>query len=590
MHSIEDKNIKKAIERADELYHQRKQIMKLAPEQAMEKILEYRQPAALVHSFAEQDLYFLVHEIGPEDGLSLLALASKNQWEYILDMEIWKQDRISTQSMTRWLNLLLSADPKRTVQWLVSEQTELIEFYLHHSLNIIIREHDQDPSDFGEGYFTLDNTVYVRIADIGQEHETVQVDKELYHQFLNRFLAQLAQFDYDQYQKVILETIHILPAETEEEALRLRTVRLAEKGLLPSSEAVGIYQPMTPEEMEQKIGQMNLGLKGSEDAFLYRTRSPLSPSEAADGADIFSRSLKLSSLREILPRVQSEFASLCNQLISADRKAVQSKEQLKDVVKKACGYLSIGMEHLMKHRQGSGIKMTPDQMASMIEKYPLNWIFRAGYGCALRLKWKVQDWNRKSWYHAQGFGLTFWDEFCMGVLGGVLIKKPLFFDNYQTGVIYREFFSYSDIEKTSRVLDQIIDMDRLLSLMHFEDLLLASKRLLTYKNLLMTLWARNFLGLPEKAAPVSIEKFGPFFDKLFDEKPVSDVEDYRKIPVEMKTSFLNWLLDRSGLAFNEISRELGQILEELFQEIENEYAMVAQKDLDPRFVNLFLLE
>jgi hypothetical protein len=39
-----------------------------------------------------------------------------------------------------------------------------------------------------------------------------------------------------------------------------------------------------------------------------------------------------------------------------------------------------------------------------------------------------------------------------------------------------------------------------------------------------------------------------------------------------------------------MSKGLEDMLEELFNEIENEYTMVTQKDLDPRFVNLFLLE
>ena len=590
MYPSGDNDIKKALERAEGLYEQRKQIMELAPEQAMEKILEHKHPAALVHSFAEQDFYFLIHEIGPEDCLPLLALASHNQWEYILDLEIWKHDRISTRDMTRWLDLLLNADSKRAIQWLFSEKIELIEFYLHHSLNIVIRAHDQDPSEFGEGFFTLDDTVYVRIVDLETDPDSDPSAKGHHHDFLSRFLTKLAQFDFIQYQKVLLETIYVLPAEVEEEAFRLRTVRLAEKGLLPFSEAVGIYQPMTPEEMEKKRFQLSRRGKRSADAMLYRMRSPLLPSEMADDDNMFSRSLKSGSIQDILPMAEAELAALCNQLISADRKAVRNKEQLRDVVKKACGYLSIGMEHIVENIPGVSKPITPEQMASVIERYPLSWIFRAGYGCALRLKWRAVDWHQASWYRAQNFALHFWDELRMGVLGGLLIKRPLFFDNYETGVIYREFNSGEDIEKTSGLLNQIIAMDRLLALMQIDDVLPVSKRALTYKNLLMTLWARNFLGLPEKVEAVAVRKFNPFFNELFMGTTDSETGDYRKIPPKMTTSFMNWLSIRSGLETHEFSLEVTQIIEDLFQEIESEYAMVRPKDLDPRFVNLFLLE
>jgi hypothetical protein len=186
--------------------------------------------------------------------------------------------------------------------------------------------------------------------------------------------------------------------------------------------------------------------------------------------------------------------------------------------------------------------------------------------------------------------LTFWDEFGMGVLGGLMIKKPLFFDNYKTGVLYREFESSVDVEKTADALEKIMAMDQLLSLMNIDNLSFASERLLTYKNMLLTLWARDFLGMPEILAPISIEKFASFYRKLFDRGQILKNDACPKVPTEMKTVFINWLLQRAKLARHEISKDLEQILEELFMEIENEYAMVAQEDLDPRFVNLFLLE
>ena len=72
--------------------------------------------------------------------------------------------------------------------------------------------------------------------------------------------------------------------------------------------------------------------------------------------------------------VESEFASLCNRLVSADQKAVRSRDQLKEVVEKALGYLSVGLDRLVVT---SGEK-TSDRMAALIERYPLEWIFPGG--------------------------------------------------------------------------------------------------------------------------------------------------------------------------------------------------------------------
>ena len=65
-------------ERARELQKKRSAIRALPPEQALGRILSDPQPAALVHSFPESDFYLLVHDIGPEDALPLLARLQTN--------------------------------------------------------------------------------------------------------------------------------------------------------------------------------------------------------------------------------------------------------------------------------------------------------------------------------------------------------------------------------------------------------------------------------------------------------------------------------------------------------------------------------
>jgi hypothetical protein len=58
----------------------------------------------------------------------------------------------------------------------------------------------------------------------------------------------------------------------------------------------------------------------------------------------------------------------------------------------------------------------------------------------------------------------------------------------------------------------------------------------------------------------------------------------------MRQSFLDWLSGETGLKPGEISAQLGPSFTELFEEIEGELGTVAADKLDPRFVNLFLLE
>ena len=70
----------KTLQRVLQLQEKRRNILRLPPEKALDRILSDPQPAALVHSFPEQDFYLLVNEIGPQDSLPLLSLATNKQW------------------------------------------------------------------------------------------------------------------------------------------------------------------------------------------------------------------------------------------------------------------------------------------------------------------------------------------------------------------------------------------------------------------------------------------------------------------------------------------------------------------------------
>jgi hypothetical protein len=121
-----DKPDQLAIELRKQLQEKRQQILARTPQEAIDRILQDPQPLPLVHSFPEQDLFYLIHDIGPEDALPLLALASDKQWDHIVDLETWQKDRIDLKSVSRWLGLLLDADPQRFIRWFLEQKLEFI--------------------------------------------------------------------------------------------------------------------------------------------------------------------------------------------------------------------------------------------------------------------------------------------------------------------------------------------------------------------------------------------------------------------------------------------------------------------------------
>lgn len=556
--------------------------MELPAEKALDRILNDPQPGALVHSFPEQDFYFLVNEIGPEDSLPLLALATDKQWEHVVDLEVWQKDRVEVNSVTRWMNLLLEADSKRFVEWFLREQLEFIEFYLFKNLEIRIREHDQDPADFGEEYFTLDDVYYLKFIDMPVETESAKLTDEQRRAFLSKLAQRLASYDYDAFQSVLFEVKHVIPDETEEDCYRLRSVRLAEKGFLPFDEAVGIYQPIKPGDLEKKKPKF---IPRSADQ-ISSLPVPISPLMELKEDNHFTRALQKIAPANLLQQLQAEFAGLCNQIGVADHQSIGEREILRRIVKKAGGYISIGLEKMLKDKE-----VDPARAAALITRYPLQDIFRVGFGSALKLKWRAEKWLSKCWFVRADLRLTFWGEKWMGGVGGLLVKKPLFYDNYKTGALYRDFASVDDIVETEALFNRVVAVDDLLALMNLKIEPTAQYGLLTYKNLLLTLWARHYCKLKQpKLKPLSLKQFRPFFEKLLPGKVSPAAQKVRKISQEMKIDFLNWLAAETALKDYEISERLGQTFADLFNEIEREYGRVAANEIDPRFVHLFLLE
>jgi hypothetical protein len=107
---------------------------------------------------------------------------------------------------------------------------------------------------------------------------------------------------------------------------------------------------------------------------------------------------------------------------------------------------------------------------------------------------------------------------------------------------------------------------------------------LTYKNLLLTSWARHHLDLGAENTSLTVEQLPLIFEDLWKEgsKP-------HRVAPAMKESFTAWLTAMSGLAPHEIQGFAGKTFDLLFAELEKDYGAVSLKNLDPRYVRHFLV-
>ncbi|MBC2703778.1 DUF6178 family protein [Desulfobacula sp.] len=563
----------------------RHEILVSDSEKALELILDAPSPATMVQSFPDQDLYYLMHKIGPSDFIPVLSMATSEQWEYILDVEAWDNDRLDLEYMTKTFDLLFQADPKRLLRWVIKEKPDFFEFYLFKNMDICVREHDDPTPDDFDDYITLDDKFYFRFPNKPQpsDEDTDKTpdddspkpeDKQDAWELIEKMVRTVADMDLSVFHGLLLETRSVLPAEVEEEQFRLKTIRLAEKGFLPTHEAIGIYQPTRLSSLRKRP-----------DNSLFRQEPfdpeiPLPPqffSAFIEGDDLFVTSLKFFDSTVIL-HLESELAALINKIISADKVKIQSRDILGKVIKKACAYLNLGLEVILKGN------CKPELAKEVIQEYFLEDIFRTGSRAGITLKTKALNWFKQSFANKNHLPLSFFGENYLGIIGGLFLERPLYYDNYASGKeVYRNFSSLSDIFQTSRTLEQVIALDTMLDKLTV-DITSFKEGILTYKTLILTLWTKDRLNLEPTLKPINTTTFKEFFIALF-----SSTDTGKTGQIQLN-DLITWTAEATGINESNLTKEFLEVLTDLIKELEEEYSAVSPKNIDPRFIPHFLLK
>src|SRR5262245_41668786 len=78
-----------------------------------EAILAEPDAERLVPRLPVQELYYAIKEVGLADAHDLVALASPDQLQGFLDLDVWQKDALDDQKMEPWIELLLEAGPEK---------------------------------------------------------------------------------------------------------------------------------------------------------------------------------------------------------------------------------------------------------------------------------------------------------------------------------------------------------------------------------------------------------------------------------------------------------------------------------------------
>ncbi len=537
----------------------RRELLSLSGSALLNRILEDDRPAALIRSLPGEDFFWIVKRIGEEESAAVLDLAGEEQWEYLLDLEVWDRDRIDADKVLTWLKRLHEADPERLSAWLLAREHTLVSLLLLRTAEVVIKEGDEE-ANHPEGYFTLEGRFYIRAL------------KTDHRETLEALLRILARRDHLTYQSLLYKLAAILPAEAEEELYRLRSGRIAENGFLPYEEALTVYAPLEPAALPAgEPPPLPGGITLTEAGALI----PLSPLLQVESGNLAS--LALSRIDDPLQqdRIRLELAGLCNRIIAAGAfSEVADARLLAATGRRAGGYLNIALERLGGSPQGA---------AELLRHHSLETLFRVGYGFAVKLQREAQRWRRESWFAVRGLHNDFWGSPWSETLEGLLAVRPLFFaaGNKEP---HRDFLSVADIEETRRRFSQVRALDCLLARLSTDPSGSAFPSGRTFHPLLFNRWARRILQEPPLPAPLTPAEARRFFGVV---RRGETGPPYRM--GRFGEGFVAAFLEGPADFDPETAAALGEALQMTWDAFREEYEGVAKNDLESRYSRFLLI-
>ena len=534
------------------------EIRGLSGRDVLRRLVQVDRPDAFVRSLPPEDFYWMVKKVGDQDAVLLLEMASEEQWQYVLDLELWHGDRLDVGEAGAWLGRLEQADARRLVQWLFREGELFAYYHLFRSVELIVIENDEERWDLPDGFFSVDGVHYVRAVDPEQR------------EILERLFQTMSEEDYTRFQGLLLGLGGVLPADLEEELYRLRNVRLSEHGFLPYEEALSVYAPLDPSRL---VDEPAAALP--DPAASPETTAPVVPLGHAEPGNLFVEAVSASPDPLLQDRVRLEFAGLCNQILSADRSMSPDLETLTAVCRKASSFVNLGLESICGK--------DPAAVASTLKRQSLVGLFRVGFGLALKVKWEAERWHRQSWFLSQGLAPDFWGDYWGGILAGVLELRPRFYVGGREGSDFREFEWLSDLAECLQVIRRLMVLDSLLARLtetspfgaHFVPAVGGS-----FRPLLFNLWARKLLGGKPSFSPLTPGQARRFLETLRKGSPEGAP------PYTMPgfgEAFVEEFMDVGAEPDPEAAAVLREALILIWQEFQEEYGWVSPEDLNERY-------
>ncbi|WP_305042706.1 DUF6178 family protein [Geoalkalibacter sp.] len=286
-------------------------------------ILAARDAEELVRRLPSQEVYLLIKELGIEDCIELLALATTEQMTTFFDLDLWRGQSLAARPTLEWLAMLLETGEEKVAATATEMDFELLTLMMRQFITIT------------RGLESLTDEDALADGRSDRIYEMDFADSES-AKIVGYFLDILYRRERDFYLLLMEAVRNETGAEIEEAAFTARGARLQDRGFPEPFEALGVYAYLDPARFSPES----------------RAKVPFQPGEEGVAAPGFflarapGRLLGEILSRGLEPDACWELTYLINKTMIAERVDVGDVEQVSEAMGEVYRYLNIALEYL----------------------------------------------------------------------------------------------------------------------------------------------------------------------------------------------------------------------------------------------------
>ena len=193
----------------------------------------------------------MLHEVGLRDGGDLLACATAEQLQVVLDFALWEHDQLDPDNLADWLEAIAAAPTEAIGAWIAGLDTELVGLILRRTTRIYDLS-QEEPPDEAEGtlYPTPDRLFVLDVLPIPASASAGPDETGDRAAVVIRIVDMLYRADMNLARRILIGARAESDAELEEMAYRWRQARMADLGFADYYEALEVYRELDPASVQ----------------------------------------------------------------------------------------------------------------------------------------------------------------------------------------------------------------------------------------------------------------------------------------------------------------------------------------------------